>query len=649
MDVEQIEKSLILGRWDAEKEFSPIASAAKSVVQGDFKHVLTGSTAKKLFQSSLSPTTTSPFNFDPNLSLSPNPVESELHKLILGIACLHAFLQANWTGPDLDFDPLDVLQTTDTNTPNTVSIAQLARGGEPAYHLIQHPVLLRIAQVLLLDTTWSHLRTPTWWQLRLNSVHQQILDEPALFPDDLVNKLSSESYWSQYEPDSDLLGRLYLELGLINHHFSLDKVAAEYFIKAARSTGLQYELTGALGKRTKFQQVELSQLVLLAESRLKLNEEGEVKRVEDPASKTDVIPETLALNDDTLLEKTVFTSSSLQPRSDAANEPLTTRINPSSQPPLHPLDQSILLSLCLNVRNTSPLHGLTTEQMSPYVSRVLENPGNWSVHTMALLLRSRLEAERTRTVERSVLQLQALVDQMATKPASETDPDPNSAPISQRLEYIHSLPLPSKWSLQRELGERFLSLGVVRSALEIFDRLEMWEQVVRCYTSLEHGEKAVRIVKDLLEGTKVESEEIVARGKGRLDKAREAKLWCILGDLEPSLAQEHYQHAWEISNHTSGRAIRSLGWLYFSGSTIPSDDKATQSSTKHPNYEKAIECLEQATRINPLLGRSWFILGCAGESRHAHSVSEVLSSLSCSRGEVVYRGSRVFTVCCHRR
>lgn len=303
---------------------------------------------------------------------------------------------------------------------------------------------------------------------------------------------------------------------------------------------------------------------------------------------SDVItPETLALNDDTLLEQTEFTSSSA-----AAPGSRLAHLNPSSQPPLHPLDQCILLALCLNVRNTSPSHGLTAEQMSPYVSRVISHPRNWSVHTMALLLRSRLESNRTRTVERSTLQLQALVDQMPTADST----------LSERLLYFHSIPLPSKWEMEKELALRFLSLGVVKSALEIFERLEMWEEVVNCWQSMERRDKGIAIVRDLLEGRKAEAEAVISREKvateqrrQSLDAMREAKLWCLLGDLEPEKALEHYTRAWTISRETSGRAMRSLGGYYFA----------------RGDYPNTITCLRRAVAINPLLSRSWFILGCA--------------------------------------
>jgi tetratricopeptide (TPR) repeat protein len=174
--------------------------------------------------------------------------------------------------------------------------------------------------------------------------------------------------------------------------------------------------------------------------------------------------------------------------------------------------------------------------------------------------------------------------------------------LPERLLYFHSIPLPSKWEMDRELALRFLTLGVVKSALEIFERLEMWEQVVKCWQSMERTDKAIVIVRDLLEGRKEEAENVILRGKnlpssrrGKLDSMRQAKLWCLVGDLEPDNAVAHYERAWALSNETSGRAMRSLGGYYFA----------------RGDYEKAIPCLQRAVNINPLMSRSWFTLGCA--------------------------------------
>ena len=148
----------------------------------------------------------------------------------------------------------------------------------------------------------------------------------------------------------------------------------------------------------------------------------------------------------------------------------------------------------------------------------------------------------------------------------------------------------------------FLEIGVVKSAMEIFERLEMWEEVVKCWQAMERPDKGIAIVRDLLEGRKEEADAVIIRGKASamqrrqvLDKAREAKLWCLLGDLDSESALDCYERAWTISRQTYGRAMRSLGGYYFSrGENV-----------------KAIDALRKAVAINPLLSRPWFILGCS--------------------------------------
>ncbi|KAI1795004.1 TPR-like protein [Ganoderma leucocontextum] len=598
-DIRAIEKALLTGRWhDALDSLSdvPVAKIAKNVVNGDFRD-LTTSPSRDLFtvtqsgEDVLDRPLAEWFDCTQKLSSSGTTPEDELLRLSCAVACLHAFVQANWTGPDLDMKPLDVLalgpelsQLVGEDRLHQKAVSELAFGGEPAYHLARVPIFLQLARILL-DTPFQHVQSAPWWRLRTWLVHEQVLDEPVAVPEDVFKAVSP--LLDTFASEPDLAGRLLLEQGLLEHYVGHDKSAAEYFVRAARATQLEYELTGALGKRTKFQQTDVTQLTLLAESRVR--GDGTDPRQDTDAPSEPALPETLLLNDDTLLEQTAFTSShnAGTPASRLAH------VDPASQPALHPLDQAILLALCLNVRNTSPAHGLTAEQMAPYVARVLSHPRNWTVHTMALLLRSRLESHRTRTVERSVLQLQALVDQM---PCADS-------PLAERLLYAHSLVLPSKWELEKELAHRFLTLGVVKSALAIFERLELWEDVVKCYASIERADQARAVVRDLLAGRKTEADAVLAHAKAAtdaarrttLDAARAAKLWCLLGDLEPAHAVEHYTHAWELSGHASGRAMRSLGGLHFARGA----------------YGEAIACLRQAAAINPLQARTWFVLGCA--------------------------------------
>ena len=607
-DGEQLERSLLSGKW---REQAGVASKyvlvqlGKKVVDGDLKAYLCSPLVGEVLalRSDALDDFSLPIKswFDFSVPSAGGDYEQELVRLLTAVACLHAFLQANWTGPDLDMHPLSLLNIPAEKQPSITEetlhqkvIAELAYAGEPAYHLATATFLFRIAQILL-DLPYRHARSAEWWRMRAWNIHAQLLGEPVAFPG-----VPLEDLERTFADEPDLVGQLWLERGLLDHRQSNDRAALECFVRAARATGLRYELTGALGRRTKFQQTDLTQLVLLAESRAgngdggvgetvkgeTLSGPGATESTADELAKK--LPETLALNDDTLLERTEFTSSN-----PAAPGSHLGHLDPSNQPALHPLDQCILLSLCLNVRNTSPAHGLTTEQMAPYVARVISHPENWSVHTMALLLRSRLEAHRTRTVERSTLQLQALIDQMPTADSTPTE----------RLRLLHALPLPSKWELERELALRFLSLGVVKSALAIFERLEMWEEAVRCWQATEQRDQALSVVRDLLAGRRAEAEAVLARSKASatgprravLDAARAAKLWCLLGELEPEWAREHFERAWDVSKETSGRAMRSLGSYFFA----------------REEYAEAVRCLRRAVAINPLYSRSWFILGCA--------------------------------------
>ena len=603
---DQIQRSLLSGQWREQEVISSqtvLVQLGKLVAHGDFKTYLRSPLVREVLAlrsdalNDVSLPIKSWFNFF--VPSAGGDYEQEFIRLLTAVACLHAFLQANWTGPDLDVDPLSILDLPEEKQSfiteaalQQKATAELACAGEPAYHLAQAAFLFRLA-LILLDLPYNHVRSVEWWRLRAWNVHTQLLGEPVAFPSAALEDLEHT-----FADEPNLVGQLWLERGLLGHYQSNERAALECFVRAARATGLRYELSGALGRRTKFQQTDLTQLVLLAESRVRNKEEirgqegGEgvssrgIQDAGDELAKK--LPETLTLNDDTLLEHTEFTSSN-----PAAPGSCLDHLDPSNQPALHPLDQCILLSLCLNVRNTSPAHGLTTEQMSPYVARVISHPQNWSVHTMALLLRSRLEAHRTRTVERSTLQLQALIDQMPTADST----------IAERSRLLHALPLPSKWALERELALRFLSLGVVKSALEIFDRLEMWEEAVKCWQATEQRDRAVAVVRDLLSGRKAEAEVVLARGKANatgprravLDAAREAKLWCLLGELEPERAHEHFERAWTVSGETSGRAMRSLGGYFFA----------------REEYAEAVRCLRRAVAINPLFVRSWFILGCA--------------------------------------
>ncbi|KAJ2760909.1 hypothetical protein IWQ57_006185, partial [Coemansia nantahalensis] len=339
-------------------------------------------------------------------------------------------------------------------------------------------------------------------------------------------------------------------LGIVYIHCKLVLDAKRYFELAQAASGLRWQMTGAKGKRTRFQRTDVTQLVLLATS---------ARRAGDAHG---AVPEALEHNDDILLERVQLADQ----ESELAN-----------QADLAMVDKCILLALCLNVQNENPAQGLTSEQMMPFVTRVLDHPGNWSVYTMGLLLRSRLEAGRQRTVERATLQVQTLVDQ-----ASRPLPGVSEAGAGERLQYLYALAMPSQWELERELAGMFMELGVVRSALDIYERLQMWDEVVRCYVMLGQTEVAEQVVRRELD-TSPDS----------------AKLWCVLGDLKRD--PEMWLRAWDVSGQRNARAMRSLGGHHFEAG----------------RFADAVECFTRALALNPLVEGSWFVLGCAAMSTAA--------------------------------
>ncbi|BGP24672.1 hypothetical protein JCM10295v2_003590 [Rhodotorula toruloides] len=550
--------------------------------------------------------------------------------LAVAVAALHAYAQVNWTGPSLALSPLelfspDVVEATGATDAELSdrAIDELALGGEPVYHLSKKTTFAHLALQLLglvhspfspfaASSSSSTPHGPAWalesvkiWRLRAGIMWLRILDEPVPLPGFIQS--AAHDLRHVLPARSPARASLSLSLSLLasllsrsSPHSTAQKEATIFATEAAKEAGLEWELTGRMGKRTKWQIDEKTQLVVLAKDATS-GAKKEGKEVDATAAK---IPEMLALNDDTLLERTSYADAALPTSSDLA------ALDPSDQPSISPFSQSVLLSLSLATlpAPTSLMHlsadVLSTSQISAFVDRVLSDPQNWSVHSMALLLRCRAEAGRSRTVERGVLQMQALVDQL--KDGSPTEVSAISSAVKaedmasarDRLAQFHALALPPAWEMERELAVRYMSLGIVKSALEIFTRLEMWEEVARCWMTLERPDRGVDIIRELLEGRKAESDVVMndRKGDGALrfkgGEKREAKLWCTLGELERK--PEHYEKAWEVSGHSSSRAQRSLGAVYFSRN----------------EYDKAGESLRLALAINPLFPRTWFMLGC---------------------------------------
>lgn len=508
----------------------------------------------------------------------------------VGIQAFDAFLQANVTGPVLNPDQANLARPYGANV--DLQLSSLDVDGVSIYPFIPHIELFCLAKCVIENATpdtWtagaasSHGVSLAWMQLRLHVWHYKLFIHPSLGSGSVFTKhvgmsevpsLVERIQAGLNEVHSEVLGeawelntskwttndkvRYLVEEANIYIMLGHDVKAREALRAAADLNGFIYALSGALGKRTKFQENSTSQLVVLAKSRA----------VADQDSKQE-LPEALALNDDTLLEAIHFTGDreglhgeqSQGPQSRLP--PVLRDLKPDEQPQLSPLDQIILLTEATLKDAFSPTDKLTAEEILPFAVRVINDKStNWQIYTQALLVRSRIEVHRSRTVERGVLQMQAVVDQVivdtterykadtelestasvdeqsvpgitVSKPDAQTpshqdreetapvDTNPKSffppakttetAPGDVRLVYLHALSSPPRWHLESELAYAWTGVGSLISALEIFKRLKLWAEVALCLAS----------------SASTDNEDGSGRGGGGEEKARAVLRWRL--------------------------------------------------------------------------------------------------------------------------
>lgn len=534
---------------------------------------------------------------------------SSSEKFNVGLAALDIFLQANVTGPVVPADQLGLIQSTFSKAwtsefPSVkdqfTALAQLQKAclahlevdGVSPYSHIPHLELFSLARYIFNSALSSEatavVEIPSqdkentavkyslsWMRLRVNIWHYKLLTQPSLGPGSNFTKASQwsevpslatsiladmeavrgqiagDEVWSEGESwDRD--DKAYFLVEATNNYILLGQheKARETLKEATQITGLKYALSGALGKRTKFQENSISQLVVLACSRTSQEPAEEEGDDEEKAK-----PDALKLNDDTLLEEIHFSKDEV--KDDAKEKSLPSalaELSPDSQPQLAPLDQIILLTEATLKDAFSPADTLTSQEILPYAVRVLADKStNWQIYTQSLLVRSRIEIHRSRTVERGVLQLQAVADQVLTDTTAEPEPTKEStekgdvesdvpsiqittpdqekvttatkpqvptsflpapkptesAPAHVRLRYIDALSTPPRWHLESELAYAWAGVGSLTSALEIFKRLRLWAEVALCYASA------------------AASEDEDGRGSGGEEKAKAIVRWRL--------------------------------------------------------------------------------------------------------------------------
>ena len=473
--------------------------------------------------------------------------------VLLGIVCFNLFLQANWTGPDIVEESLGpIAEVICSAELNKKAIDYLEVDGDEIYQLIKYPILLLISYIILVDSSKKlhHVASLPLWSVKCLNAYCHVIDEVkeshlATFQAIADRVEQPENGFKQLP--SDVVAEYYMTCIHI-YHKCYNVVKAEQCLQQAKALlHLDISLTSALGKRTKWQEKELAQMKLSVkttkETTLNDDEENVAADVVDKNLPTDVL-----LDNDTLLPHIKFV--------DGDN---------SNNTKLSPIEQACVVCCCVNIQKSSPKDHLLNEEMAPYVEAVLTSPQAWSVQLKSLLLRCLIEMSKSRKVERALMQLETIVKSFAKL----------SPPFAERHLYAEAIDLNPQWENEQTHAQLCFAIGYVDTALEIFLRLQLWDDVISCYQRLGRHGKAEEVIR----------EQLAVR--------ESATLWCLLGDV--TLDKDYYEKAWEFSKYRSARAQRSMGQLHL----------------RKQEFKEAIPYFQKSLDLNCLQPGIAFSLGCS--------------------------------------
>lgn len=368
--------------------------------------------------------------------------------------------------------------------------------------------LLLLAKVAIVDQRELD-EFPVKWKLlafRVLLLWQKILPEPSLTLKERMDVYAESVEIEKLSVEEKL--QYFVERAnsyLIYYEYDKSAVFLEY---ALECSNLSVDFVGKLGKRTRFQERDIAQLVL------NMSSAGSSVANEDLD-----VPENCPLNNDILLEQV-----SLSENGD--------RINTLSS-----IQLAIVFAIFRLERRSEHCDELFMEKADAYLEAIIRQRRCWSVQAGALLSRCELERTRKRRVERACAQSELICNLM--------DGEGEKVPFNtkwKRCDLVLASGLDPFWIARCIHAETLQSLGCTSEALRLYEKLEMWDRVVNCFKKLGQLEKAEALIRRLIS-----------------DRPNDSMLVCFLGDI--TMEVSYYNKAIEMSSDRNARARKSLGNL----------------------------------------------------------------------------------------
>lgn len=483
----------------------------------------------------------------------------------LAIGSLQVFVFANWISVkrfELDGNIVNLLKEIDENDLKE-ELYLLNSDYQPPIRL---PELLYLSKRILRNVSDDNLCFLIW-KLRYLTVFQSVLNRSDnSFANDSNERLPTLIVQKLDDVDQRLRMRFLLEV--CQHNLVQNKVQGlrELLVKANECTRLSIKLSGALGKRTQFQQ-QAKPLLFLNLTRAAVHQQandqtddqtgnqtgnqtngssndGDVEMADLSAESTDDklnkqrvdAPRDVHLTDDTLLNKPTF-------------------LNAVDQKVQLTDDEETLLLAIVKFGSKCGVQqdGLLKEELLTYLEYLIVHSTVWSVTFESMYQRSVLEQDERRKAERSMLQLSELIDKL------------NACQLTAgytKMHLFYSALIAPLWKVKRNLANSLIRLGCIKEALDIYIELDLWEEVVFCYKQINRRDKAAEIIRQ------------------QIAIQETPYLLCLLGDATDQI--DCYERAWQLSNGKSYLAQKRLGYHYYG----------------LKDYKTAIECFRRSLELN---------------------------------------------------